>query len=95
MEKRQETILRFIVLAVFTYEVRVSNKNTERRRIRFGELDGFGLMMAKIGNGSNLLRDICLSKVLIPDEDCGEAKLSLGEKIVYANFHRRHLQLPY
>jgi len=38
----------------FTCEVGVGIENTDHRRLKIGSLDGLGLIMAKIGSGSNL-----------------------------------------
>ncbi len=54
LQKSQKRYLDLSAYPFFTCEVGVGIENTQHRRLQIGELDGLGLMMAKIGAGSNL-----------------------------------------
>lgn len=54
VQKNREQYLDLSAYPYFTCEVGVGIENTEHRRLQIGELDGLGLIMAKIGSGSNL-----------------------------------------
>jgi hypothetical protein len=54
VNKAKESYINYSAYPFFTCEVGVGIENTEHRRLQIGALDGYGLMMAKIGSGSNL-----------------------------------------
>ena len=54
VNKAKESYIDYSAYPFFTCEVGVGIENTEHRRLQIGGLDGYGLIMAKIGSGSNL-----------------------------------------
>ena len=54
VQKNREQYLDLSAYPYFTCEVGVGIENTEHRRLKIGSVDGLGLIMAKIGSGSNL-----------------------------------------
>lgn len=54
VQKNREQYLDLSAYPYFTCEVGVGIENTEHRRLKIGSIDGLGLIMAKIGSGSNL-----------------------------------------
>lgn len=54
VNKAKGTYIDYAAYPFFTCEVGVGIENTDHRRLQIGSLDGYGLMLAKIGSGSNL-----------------------------------------
>ncbi|CAN5624799.1 hypothetical protein BH11BAC3_BH11BAC3_35730 [soil metagenome] len=54
VNKAKESYIDYSAYPFFTCEVGVGIENTDHRRLQIGSLDGYGLILAKIGSGSNL-----------------------------------------
>lgn len=53
--KRQDVYMTYEEYPFFTCEMGVGVQNTYHRRLSIDPLDGLGMMIAKLGSGSNLL----------------------------------------
>lgn len=55
VKQSPETYIDYSAYPYFTCEMGMGIENTEHRRLQIGKIDGLGLVMAKLGSGSNLL----------------------------------------